>query len=62
MALIRKLLPVAGMIAMRRFGPRFGPAGLLMGAGRRTLGGLVLGFFAKKILDKAMNRRTRRAY
>jgi hypothetical protein len=54
---------VAGMIAMRRFGPRYGPAGLLMGAGRRTLGGLVVGYFAKKVFDRVMNTRaTRRAY
>jgi hypothetical protein len=63
MALLRKLLPVAGMIAMRRYGPRYGPAALLMGAGRLTLPGLVLGYFAKKIFDKAMNTsRVRRAY
>jgi hypothetical protein len=62
MALIRKLLPFAGMLAMRRFGPRYGPAGILMGLGRRSVAGLVAGYFAKKILDKAVAGRTRRAY
>ncbi|HET8548856.1 MAG TPA: hypothetical protein VFL57_12660 [Bryobacteraceae bacterium] len=63
MALLNKLPPVAGMMAMRRFGPRYGPAGLLRGSGRRTLAGLLAGYPTKTAVDKTIHSgRTRRAY
>ena len=49
------------MMMMRRYGPRMGPAGLLMG-GRKTMVALAAGYVAKKVFDAATkNRRTRRA-
>ena len=62
MGLFRKLLPVAGMLMMGRFGRRMGPAALLLGGGRRTMAGLAAGYLAKKAFDSARSRRVRRAY
>jgi hypothetical protein len=63
MALLNKVLPIAGFFLARRFAPRIGPAGVLLGGGRRTMAGLATAYLAKKAFDVATrNRRVHRAY